>query len=81
MNEIFPLLLPNPLSELKSYDIINIIPIIHGGSQKNINFNINNLQIGLFEINKSHSNKEYLLSLREKFTKLINIGSEIYNIS
>ena len=57
-------------TKLKSDDIINIIPIIHGGSQKNINFNINNLQIGLFEINKSHSNKEYLLSLREKFPKL-----------
>ena len=39
-------------TKLKSDDIVNIIPIIHGGSQKNIFFIIKNHQIGLFEINK-----------------------------
>ena len=57
-------------TKLKSDDIVNIIPIIHGGSQKNIFFIIKNHQIGLFEINKSNANKEYLISLRKKFPKL-----------
>ena len=56
--------------KLKSDDIVNIIPIIHGGSPKNITFTINRNQVGLFEINKSNANKEYLLSLRKKFPKL-----------
>jgi len=57
-------------TKLKSDDIVNIIPIIHGGSKMNINFKINNNQVGLFEINKSNSNKDYLLQLRKKFPKL-----------
>jgi len=57
-------------TKLNSNDIINIIPIIHGGSKTNVSFIINNNQIGLFEINKSNSNKDYLLSLRKKFPKL-----------
>jgi len=57
-------------TKLNSNDIVNIIPIIHGGSKTNVSFIINNHQIGLFEINKSNSNKDYLISLREKFPKL-----------
>ena len=57
-------------TKLNSNDIINIIPIIHGGSKTNVSFIINNNQIGLFEINKLNSNKDYLLSLRKKFPKL-----------
>ena len=57
-------------TKLNSNDIVNIIPIIHGGSKTNVSFTINNHQIGLFEINKSNSNKDYLISLREKFPKL-----------
>jgi len=57
-------------TKLNSNDIVNIIPIIHGGSKSSINFTINNHQIGLFEINKSNSNKDYLISLRKKFPKL-----------
>ena len=57
-------------SKLKSDDVVNIIPIIHGGSLKNITFTINRNQVGLFEINKSNANKEYLLLLRKKFPKL-----------
>jgi len=57
-------------TKLNSTDIVNIIPIIHGGSKTNASFTINNQQIGLFEINKSNSNKDYLISLREKFPKL-----------
>jgi len=57
-------------TQLNSDDIVNIIPIIHGGSKTNVSFNINNYKIGLFEINKSNSNKEYLLSLRKKFPRL-----------
>ncbi len=57
-------------TKLNSDDIVNIIPIIHGGSKTNVSFSISNYQIGLFEINKSNSNKEYLLSLRKKFPRL-----------
>ena len=55
---------------LKSGDIVNIIPIIHGGSKTNVTFTIKNNQIRLFEIKKLYANKEYLLSLRKKFPKL-----------
>ena len=57
-------------TQLKSNDVVNIIPIIHGGSNTNVTFTIKNYHIGLFEIKKSNSNKEYLLSLREKFPRL-----------
>ena len=57
-------------TKLKSKDIVNIIPIIHGGSKTNVTFTIKNYQIGLFAIKKSNANKEYLLSLRKKFSKL-----------
>ena len=57
-------------TKLKSNDIVNIIPVIHGGSKTNVSFDVNNHKIGLFEINKSNSNKDYLLSLRKKFPKL-----------
>ena len=57
-------------TKLQSDDIVNIIPIIHGGSQKYISFTIKNHEIRLFEINKLHANKDYLLSLRTKFPKL-----------
>jgi tRNA threonylcarbamoyladenosine modification (KEOPS) complex Cgi121 subunit/molybdopterin converting factor small subunit len=57
-------------TQLKLNDVVNIIPIIHGGSITNVTFTIKNHQIGLFEINKSNSNKEYLLLLRKKFPKL-----------
>ncbi len=57
-------------TKLTSGDVVNIIPIIHGGSKTNLSFKINNHHIGLFEINKSNSNKDYLLILRKKFPKL-----------
>ena len=57
-------------TKLNSEDVVNIIPIIHGGSQKNVSFMINSRKIMLFEINKSNSNKDYFLSLRKKFPRL-----------
>ena len=55
---------------LKSNDVINIIPIIHGGSKTNVTFTIKNYQVSIFEIKKSKSNKDYFLSLRKKFPRL-----------
>jgi len=55
---------------LKSGDVVNIIPIIHGGSKTNVSFTIKNKTIQLFEIKKICANKEYLLSLRKKYPKL-----------
>ena len=57
-------------TKLNSNDVVNIIPIIHGGSKTNVSFTINNNEIMLFEINKSNSNKEYLVFLRKKFPRL-----------
>ena len=57
-------------THLNSGDVVNIIPIIHGGSKTNATFTIKNNQIQLFEIKKSCANKEYLVSLRKKFPKL-----------
>jgi len=57
-------------TNLKSGDVVNIIPIIHGGSKTNVTFTIKNKSIQLFEIKKSYANKEYLISLRKKFPKL-----------
>ena len=57
-------------TKLNSDDIVNIIPIIHGGSKTNVIFTIKNHQVGLFAIKKSNANKEYLLSLRKKYPKL-----------
>ena len=57
-------------TQLKSGDIVNIIPIIHGGSKTNVTFKIKNYHIQLFEIKKFYANREYLLSLRKKFPKL-----------
>ena len=50
-------------TKLKQNDVVNIIPIIHGGSttKTNVSLTIKNNSIRLFEINKSNSNKEYLL--------------------
>ena len=55
---------------LKSGDIVNIIPIIHGGSKTNIKFTIKKHQVELFQIKKLNANKEYLLELRKKFPRL-----------
>ena len=57
-------------THLNSGDVVNIIPIIHGGSKTNVRFTIKNNQIQLFEIKKLCANKEYLVSLRKKFPKL-----------
>ena len=57
-------------THLKSGDVVNIIPIIHGGSKTNVTFTIKNKTIQLFEIKKLCANKGYLISLRKKFPKL-----------
>jgi len=57
-------------THLNSGDVVNIIPIIHGGSKTNVTFTIKNIHIRLFEIKKSYANKEYLISLRKQFPKL-----------
>ena len=57
-------------TQLKSDDVVNVIPIIHGGSKTNVTLTIKNHQVRIFEIKKSNANKEYLLSLRKKFPRL-----------
>ena len=58
-------------TELKPNDVVNIIPIIHGGTQLHYVFSVNNFHVGIFEINKSCANKEFLFSLRVLFPQLV----------
>lgn len=52
-------------------DVVSIIPIIHGGSPKRLDFVISNYKIILMEINDFSLDSKYLDSLRLKFPKLI----------
>lgn len=58
-------------TKLKSGDIVSIIPIIHGGSNR-VQFSYLNSTVELFHINNSSKLKiEFVESLRKKFPKLI----------
>ena len=58
-------------TKLKKNDVVNIIPIIHGGTQKRIKFKISNQNVELFEFEKMKKiDKEFLLLLRKKFAGL-----------
>lgn len=62
------------LSNLKSGDVVTIIPVIHGGSSR-IQFKIDRKLIELFEIKQEkHLKKDYLDDLRKKFPKLLIQG-------
>ena len=58
-------------TKLKQNDVVNFIPIIHGGSQKRIKFKISNQNIELFEFKKMKNiDKDFLLLLRKEFREL-----------
>ena len=58
-------------TKLKNGDAISIIPIIHGGSPKRIQFKISNSFIELFDIKTTKRfNEDFLDELREKFPNL-----------
>jgi len=64
-------------TQLHDNDVITIIPVIHGGSNLRIKFQINKTLIEIFEINsKSRSNVDFLDNLRKKFPNLILQGIE-----
>jgi len=59
-------------TRLKPNDVINIIPIIHGGSHKRINFKISNKNIELFHFKKLQNiDNNFLASLRTEFPDLL----------
>lgn len=61
-----------PLTNLKNGDVISIIPIIHGGSSKRIQFKISNSYIELFDIKANQKlNIDFLDDLRLKFPNMI----------
>jgi tRNA threonylcarbamoyladenosine modification (KEOPS) complex Cgi121 subunit/molybdopterin converting factor small subunit len=61
-----------PLTNLKNGDVISIIPIIHGGSSKRIQFKISNSYIDLFNIKANPKlSINFLDDLRLKFPNLI----------
>ena len=59
-------------TKLKPNDIVNIIPVIHGGSEERIKFKIFNQNIELFEFKKtSKTADDFLASLRAEFPNLV----------
>ncbi len=59
-------------TRLKTNDVVNIIPVIHGGSQQRIQFKISNKNIELFEFKKIKSvDNDFLLSIRTEFPDLL----------
>ena len=59
-------------TKLKPNDIVNIIPVIHGGSEERIKFKIFNQNIELFEFKKiSNIADDFLASLRAEFPNLV----------
>ena len=59
-------------TKLKPNDIVNIIPVIHGGSEERIKFKIFNQNIELFEFKKtSNTADDFLASLRAEFPNLV----------
>ena len=59
-------------TKLKTDDIVSIIPIIHGGSQNRIQFQISKSTVELFEIKIPKKLKiDFLDDLRKKFPNLI----------
>ncbi len=59
-------------TQLKIDDVVSIIPIIHGGSARRIQFQILKNTVELFEIKSTQTLKiEFLDELRKKFPKLI----------
>jgi tRNA threonylcarbamoyladenosine modification (KEOPS) complex Cgi121 subunit/molybdopterin converting factor small subunit len=60
------------LTKLKHGDIVSIIPIIHGGSSRRIQFTILNSHVELFEIKSNQKlNINFLDELRRKFQSLV----------
>ena len=60
------------MTKLKSGDIVSIIPIIHGGSSRRIQFSITNSYVELFEIKENQKlDVDFLDDLRKKFPSLI----------
>ena len=59
-------------TKLKPNDIVNIIPVIHGGSEERIKFKILNQNIELFEFKKtSKTADDFLALLRAEFPNLV----------
>jgi len=59
-------------TKLESDDIVNIMPIIHGGSQQRIKFKILNQNIELFEFRKNKiKSTNFLDTLRAEFPDLV----------
>jgi len=72
INEIDSSALDGYDTVIKQNDVVNIIPVIHGGSQQRIKFKISNQSIELFEFRKNkHIQKNFLDDLRTEFPNLV----------
>ena len=62
-------------TKLKTEDVVSIIPIIHGGTYRRIQFKISSSLIELFEIKlTSNLGDQFLINLRKKFPNLVLQG-------
>lgn len=60
-----------PSTKLKNNDVVSIIPVIHGGSQR-IHFTITNTYVELFDISaKQRLGIDFLDNIRKKFPNLV----------
>ena len=56
---------------IKNNDLVSIIPVIHGGSSKKLNFEISKKQIQVIEIkNQKTTDVKFIDELRKKFPKI-----------
>ena len=72
INEIDSSALDGYDTVIKQNDVVNIIPVIHGGLQQRIKFKISNQNIELFEFRKNKNiQKNFLDDLRTEFPNLV----------
>ena len=72
INEIDSSALDGYDTVIKQNDVVNIIPVIHGGLQQRIKFKISNQNIELFEFRKNKNiQKNFLDNLRTEFPDLV----------
>lgn len=56
---------------IQNGDVVSIIPIIHGGSSKRLDFTIFNCKVILMEVKNNGMDSKFLDSLRAKYPKLL----------
>jgi molybdopterin converting factor small subunit/tRNA threonylcarbamoyladenosine modification (KEOPS) complex Cgi121 subunit len=64
--------LDGKMTKINDNDVVSIVPIIHGGSQKRTQLKINNHFFEVFEIRNDHFDDLFLKKLRVNYPKIIS---------